>query len=139
MDRRATSPRAGPGCRAGPGPFFRLRPAEQPPHPPLPRLGITWPVALDPEMRIWRDYEPHGWPALFLWARGGALRWYHLGEGEYAGTEEAVREALEEAGAEREWPPTVEALRPSDVPGMEVIAPTPEQFPGGSTEEPWVA
>jgi hypothetical protein len=88
---------------------------------------------------VWRMYEPHGWPALFLWGRGGALRWYHLGEGDYAGTEEAIREALEEAGARRDWPPTVEPLRPSDAPGTEVIAPTPEHFPGGSTEEPWVA
>ena len=98
------------------------------------RLGISWSVALDPMFAVWRMYEPHGWPALFLWGRGGALRWYHLGEGEYAGTEEAIREALEESGAQRDWPPTVEPLRPSDVPGTEVIAPTPEQFPGGSTE-----
>jgi hypothetical protein len=103
------------------------------------RLGISWSVALDPMFAVWRMYEPHGWPALFLWGRGGALRWYHLGEGEYAGTERAIREALEEAGAERDWPPTVEPLRPSDAPGTEVIAPTPEHFPGGSTEEPWSA
>ncbi len=35
-----------------------------------------------------------GWPSLFLWGKGGALRWYHLGEGEYAATEEAIREQL---------------------------------------------
>jgi hypothetical protein len=103
------------------------------------RLGIYWSVALDPMFAVWRMYEPHGWPALFLWGRGGALRWYHLGEGEYAGTEEAIREALEDAGVRRDWPPIVEPLRPSDAPGAEVIAPTPEHFPGGSTEEPWVA
>jgi hypothetical protein len=103
------------------------------------RLGIDWSIAIDREFSVWRLYEPHGWPALFLWGRGGALRWYHLGEGEYAGTEEAIREALQEAGAERDWPPTVAALRPSDAPGAEVIAPTPEHFPGGSTEEPWSA
>jgi hypothetical protein len=101
------------------------------------RLGIDWSIAVDREFSVWRLYEPHGWPALFLWGRGGALRWYHLGEGEYAGTEGAIREALEEAGAKRDWHPTVEPLRPSDAPGAEVIAPTPEQFPGGSTEEPW--
>jgi hypothetical protein len=99
------------------------------------RLGIAWPVALDPEFRLWRLYEPHGWPALFLWGRGGALTWYHLGEGDYAGTEEAIREAL----PEREWPPLLEPIRPSDVPDAQVIAPTSEHFPGGSTEEPWSA
>ena len=82
-------------------------------------------------------YEPHGWPALFLWGQGGALRWYHLGEGDYAGTEEAIREALSEADGDHDWPPLLEPIRPSDVPGVKVIAPTPELFPGGSTEEPW--
>jgi hypothetical protein len=102
----------------------------------LPRLGISWPVALDPEMRIWRDYEPHGWPALFLWARGGALRWYHLGEGEYLGTEDAIREALGDADPAA-WPAPLEPLRPTDAPGAEVVAPTTEIFPGGAIERPW--
>jgi hypothetical protein len=101
------------------------------------RLGIDWPVALDREFALWRLYEPHGWPALFLWGRGGALRWYHLGEGDYAGTEEAIREELSGSGNGHEWPPLVEPLRPSDTPDARVIPPTPEIFPGGSTEEPW--
>jgi hypothetical protein len=101
------------------------------------RLKIEWPVAVDPEFALWRIYEPHGWPALFLWGQGGALRWYHLGEGDYAGTEEAIREALPERNGTREWPPPLEPIRPTDVPDVKVIAPTPEMFPGGSTEEPW--
>jgi hypothetical protein len=105
----------------------------------LPRLGIEWPVALDAEMAIWRDYEPHGWPALFVWGRGGTLRWYHLGEGEYQATEDAIREALEDADVERDWPPLLEPLRATDAQGVKVIAPTPELFPGGSIERPWHA
>jgi hypothetical protein len=101
------------------------------------QLGIEWSIAVDTEFAVWRLYEPHGWPALFLWGRGGALRWYHLGEGEYPETEEAIREALEESGSRREWPPAVEPIRPSDARGARVIAPTAEWFPGGSTEEPW--
>jgi hypothetical protein len=101
------------------------------------RLGIDWPVAVDPEFALWRLYEPHGWPAIFLWGQGGALRWYHLGEGDYAGTEEEIREALPETNGGRDWPPPLEPIRPSDVPDVKVIAPTPELFPGGSTEEPW--
>jgi hypothetical protein len=104
----------------------------------LPRLRIDWPVALDPGMRIWRDYEPHGWPALFLWGRGGALRWYHLGEGEYLATEEEIREALRNAAPNGpEWPPPLEPLRPTDAPGAEVVAPTAEIFPGGAIDRPW--
>jgi hypothetical protein len=101
------------------------------------RLGIAWPVVVDREFALWRLYEPHGWPALFLWGRGGALRWYHLGEGDYAGTEEAIRKELARSGNGHEWPPLVEPLRPSDAAGARVIAPTDEIFPGGSTEDPW--
>jgi hypothetical protein len=101
------------------------------------RLGLAWPIVLDREFTVWRLYEPHGWPALFVWGQGGTLRWYHLGEGEYAGTEDAIREALTEAGAGRDWPPAVEPIRPSDAPGAKVVPPTAELFPGGSTEEAW--
>ena len=101
------------------------------------RLGIDWPVVIDREFALWRLYEPHGWPALFLWGRGGALRWYHLGEGDYHGTEEAIREELGGSGNGHEWPALIEPLRPSDAPGAGVIPPTAEIFPGGSTEEPW--
>jgi hypothetical protein len=103
------------------------------------RLEIDWPVAVDREFALWRLYEPHGWPALFLWGQGGALRWYHLGEGDYAGTEEAIREVLPDTNGDRDWPALLDPIRASDVPGIEVIAPTPELFPGGSTEEPWSA
>jgi hypothetical protein len=101
------------------------------------RLEIAWPVIVDREFSVWRLYEPHGWPALFLWGRGGALRWYHLGEGEYAATEEEIRETLPESNGDHEWPPVLEPLRPSDAPDARVIPPTAEIFPGGSTEEPW--
>jgi hypothetical protein len=102
------------------------------------RLEIDWPVIVDREFSVWRLYEPHGWPALFLWGRGGALRWYHLGEGDYQGTEEAIRESLTVGnGGDHDWPPLLEPLRPSDAPDAKVIPPTPELFPGGSTEEPW--
>jgi hypothetical protein len=103
------------------------------------RLEIDWPVAVDTEFVVWRQYEPHGWPALFLWGQGGALRWYHLGEGEYQGTEEVIRELLRETGADGEWPPALEPLRATDAPGVEVVAPSAEVFPGGSTEKPWTA
>ena len=101
------------------------------------RLEIRWPVIVDREFSVWRLYEPHGWPALFIWGRGGALRWYHLGEGEYPGTEDAIRETLSEGDGEHDWPPPLQPLRPSDAPDAKVIPPTAEVFPGGSTEEPW--
>jgi hypothetical protein len=103
----------------------------------LPRLEIEWPVALDPDLALWREYGCRGWPSVFLWGRGGALRWYHLGEGEYEATEEAIRGALQDAGADPGgWSPPLEPLRPGDAPGAEVVVPTAEVLPGGSLERP---
>jgi hypothetical protein len=67
------------------------------------------------------------------------LRWYHFGEGEYGATEEAIQEELRETEPPPKLPPTMEPLRATDVPGGRVVAPTPEIFPGGSAERPWVA
>ena len=51
----------------------------------LERLGVEHPVADDSGYALWHDYGCEGWPSLFLWGQGGALRWFHFGEGEYAG------------------------------------------------------
>jgi hypothetical protein len=102
----------------------------------LPRLGIEWPVAVDSQHLTWRAYGCEGWPSLFLWSKGGALRWYHLGEGEYDATELAIREALTEAGIETRWPSLLEPLRAGDEPGAKVVPPSPEFFPGGSPAQP---
>jgi hypothetical protein len=103
----------------------------------LPRLRIRWPVAVDSRHSIWRDYGCKGWPSLFLWGQGGALRWYHLGEGDYDGTETAITEALAEAGVSLDWPEPVRPVRPSDAPGAGVVRPTDEYFPSGEAGEPW--
>ena len=75
------------------------------------------PVADDSSYTVWHDYGCKGWPSLFLWGRGGALRWFHFGEGEYAATEAAIQDELRELDALAELPPPLEPLRPSDAPG----------------------
>jgi hypothetical protein len=105
----------------------------------LGRLGVDFPVAVDSERALWHAYGCEGWPSLFLWSTGGALSWFHFGEGEYAGTEEAVQVELRELDALRELPAPMAQLRPTDAPGAAVIAPSEEIFPGGSWERPWTA
>ncbi len=102
-------------------------------------LGIEFPVAIDAGRDLWHLYGCEGWPSLFLWSLGGALAWAHFGEGEYRATEEAIQDELREIDALRELPAPMAPLRPTDAPGIEVIAPTAEIFPGGSWERPWVA
>ncbi len=97
----------------------------------LEGLEITFPVAIDADREMWFDYGCKGWPSLFLWSRGGALRWYHFGEGEYVATEEAIQEELREGDALRELPAPLEPLRATDVPGAAVMPPSPELFPAG--------
>lgn len=105
----------------------------------LEQLGVGFPVAIDADRRLWHDYGCEGWPSLFLWKQGGALAWFHFGEGEYTATEEAIQAELREADALRELPAPMEPLRPSDAPGAAVMPPSAELFPGGSWERPWVA
>ncbi len=105
----------------------------------LEALGVEFPVVIDAEHDLWSAYGCEGWPSLFLWSLGGALTWAHFGEGEYRATEEAIQEELREIDALRELPAPISALRETDVPGAQVIAPTPEYFSGGSYEQPWVA
>ena len=103
----------------------------------LARLGVEFPVAIDAERALWHSYGCEGWPSLFLWSLGGALSWFHFGEGDYLGTEEAIQAELRELDALRHLPAPMDPLRPSDAPGAKVMPPTPEQFPSGSWEEPW--
>lgn len=105
----------------------------------LERLDVEFPVAIDANRRLWHSYGCTGWPSLFLWKLGGALTWFHFGEGEYRATEEAIQEELRDQDVLRALPEPMSALRPTDRPGARVMPPTPELFPGGSWERPWTA
>jgi len=105
----------------------------------LARLGVEFPVAIDADRRLWHAYGCEGWPSLFLWKLGGALAWFHFGEGEYRASEEAIQAELREQDALQSLPAPMDPLRPGDAPGAKVMPPTPELFPGGSWERPWIA
>jgi thiol-disulfide isomerase/thioredoxin len=57
-------------------------------------LGVDWPVALDPGMRVWTAFANRYWPAKYVVDRDGALRYYHFGEGNYDEIEDVLRELL---------------------------------------------
>jgi hypothetical protein len=58
------------------------------------RLGIGYPVLLDPDLEMWQEYENRGWPARYLFDGDGMLFDYHFGEGAYRDTELAIEELL---------------------------------------------
>ena len=61
--------------------------------------GISWPVALDNDHITWDNFSNRVWPAKYLIDQEGVLRYRHLGEGNYAETEDQIRGLLIEAGA----------------------------------------
>jgi thiol-disulfide isomerase/thioredoxin len=60
------------------------------------KLGVTYPVALDNAYATWNAWGNRYWPAKYLVDRNGRVRGYHFGEGEYAETEEMIRQLLAE-------------------------------------------
>ncbi len=75
------------------------------------RLGVLYPVAVDVEREIWERYGNLGWPARYLFNQQGMLFEHHYGEGAYEETERAIQDLLGVDG------PTLDPLRPEDVPG----------------------
>ncbi len=86
------------------------------------RMEIPYPVVLDPDFAVWREYGNRGWPARYLFDRRGVLRFVHWGEGEYAETEQVIQELIEETDpeGELELPELLEPLRPEDAPDAQL-------------------
>jgi thiol-disulfide isomerase/thioredoxin len=57
-------------------------------------LGVSYPVVIDNDFTIWRSFENHYWPAVYLLDRDGQIRFEHFGEGNYAETERAIQQLL---------------------------------------------
>ena len=61
-------------------------------------LDVGYPVVIDNDFAIWRSFDNHYWPAVYLVDRDGHLRFPHFGEGAYEQTERAIQQLL---GVER--------------------------------------
>jgi hypothetical protein len=91
----------------------------------LARLEIPFPVVLDPDFLVWREYGNKGWPGRYVFDRRLRLRYIHYGEGDYQDCELAIQEALADADEDFTPPPElVEPLRPEDAPGVLLEAQT---------------
>ncbi|MFJ2365805.1 cytochrome c biogenesis protein DipZ [Pseudomonas sp. NPDC087697] len=62
-------------------------------------LGITYPVAIDNDYKIWRAFNNEYWPAHYFADAQGRIRYHHFGEGNYAESERVIQQLLREAGA----------------------------------------
>jgi cytochrome c biogenesis protein CcdA/thiol-disulfide isomerase/thioredoxin len=61
-------------------------------------LKIGYPVAIDNDYAIWRAFSNQYWPAHYFIDAEGRIRHHHFGEGDYEGSERAIRQLLGEAG-----------------------------------------
>ena len=59
-------------------------------------LGITFPVALDNDFTIWRQFNNRYWPALYFIDAEGQVRFHHFGEGAYDQSEQVIRQLIGE-------------------------------------------
>jgi thiol-disulfide isomerase/thioredoxin len=57
-------------------------------------LGVGYPIVIDNDFAIWRAFDNHYWPALYLLDRDGRVRFHHFGEGAYEETERAIQQLL---------------------------------------------
>ncbi|VVN71335.1 cytochrome c biogenesis protein DipZ [Pseudomonas fluorescens] len=62
-------------------------------------LGISYPVAIDNDYKIWRAFSNQYWPAHYFIDAQGRIRYHHFGEGNYAESERVIQQLLREAGA----------------------------------------
>jgi cytochrome c biogenesis protein CcdA/thiol-disulfide isomerase/thioredoxin len=63
------------------------------------KLGITYPVAIDNNYAIWRNFDNQYWPAHYLIDAKGQVRYSHFGEGRYETQEQMIQQLLKEAKA----------------------------------------
>jgi thiol-disulfide isomerase/thioredoxin len=57
-------------------------------------LQVDYPVVIDNDFAIWRSFDNHYWPAVYLVDGDGRVRFHHFGEEAYEETERAVQQLL---------------------------------------------
>jgi thiol-disulfide isomerase/thioredoxin len=57
-------------------------------------LDVGYPVVIDNDFSIWRAFDNHYWPAVYLLDGEGEVRFTHFGEEAYAETERAIQQLL---------------------------------------------
>lgn len=87
---------------------------------------IEYPVVLDNDLGIWREFKNQYWPSRYLIDGAGRWRYQHHGEGNYVETELAIQSLLCELDPSVELPDLMRPIRDLDYPGSFCYAVTPE-------------
>jgi thiol-disulfide isomerase/thioredoxin len=94
-------------------------------------MAVTYPIAVDSDYGVWRAFDNHYWPALYVADGQGRIRFHHFGEGEYQMSEMVIQQLLIDNGAQGIEPDLVSV----DFVGTELAADwsnvrTPEWYMG---------
>ncbi len=63
-------------------------------------MRVEYPIALDSDYRVWRAFDNHYWPAVYIADAEGRIRHHHFGEGGYEECERVIQLLLREAGGD---------------------------------------
>ncbi len=89
-------------------------------------FGLTYPIAIDSDLRTWKNFDNHYWPAHYISDHQGRLRAFSYGEGGNATTEKHIRALLIEANPTVQLPKPIYTSDKPDVSGSR----TPETYLG---------
>lgn len=98
----------------------------------LDDLGITFPVANDPEHAVWEAYSNVRWPALYLIDPDGYLRFMLQGPGDLTEAEKTLQELVKEVNPRAPLPEPILPLDPELGKEPCALSTTPEVFLGYS-------
>ena len=59
---------------------------------------VDYPIAIDSDYEIWKAFDNHYWPAVYLVDARGHVRHHQFGEGDYDRLERVIQQLLGEAG-----------------------------------------
>ena len=61
-------------------------------------MRVEYPIALDSDYGVWRAFDNHYWPAVYIADAEGRMRHHHFGEGRYDELERIIQRLLRDAG-----------------------------------------
>src|SRR5262249_22981673 len=63
-------------------------------------MNVRYPIAIDSDYEVWRAFNNHYWPAIYLADAEGRIRHHQFREGGYDDCERGIQQLLGEAGVE---------------------------------------
>lgn len=99
----------------------------------IERLGLEFPIVLDPKRKIWEAFGNTGWPALYLINHKGKIIYDRVGEGGYSRFERELREALKRVPRQK---PAQVKKTVADLPTENCHLMSPETYAGSKRGSP---